>query len=41
MENFVLEFEKPIIELKEKLSEILEFGESNNIEMSLETWCNE
>lgn len=34
MENFVLEFEKPIIELKEKLSEIQEFGETNNIDMS-------
>ncbi|WDE95460.1 acetyl-CoA carboxylase carboxyltransferase subunit alpha [Lentisphaera profundi] len=34
MENFVLEFEKPIIELKSKLSEIQEFGESNNIDMS-------
>ena len=34
MENFVLEFAKPIIELKEKLSEIQEFGETNNIDMS-------
>jgi acetyl-CoA carboxylase carboxyl transferase subunit alpha len=34
MENFVLEFEKPILELKEKLSEIQEFGETNNIDMA-------
>ena len=34
MENFVLEFEKPIIELREKLGEIEEFGETNNIDMS-------
>ena len=33
MENFVLEFEKPIIELRNKLSEIEEFGETNNIDM--------
>ena len=34
MENFTLEFEKPIVALKEKLEELQIFSKTNNIDMS-------
>ena len=36
MAEFVMEFEKPIVELKKKIAEITEIGERNGVDMSAE-----